>query len=584
MLRRFRWQILALVISVVIFGLVVSLRFLTPPVQDTSQTPSHTPTDSATLTPAPTFTAAPTFTPQPSDEVERETDTVITFTEGVASRVERLNPLLISSQAERDITALIFEGLVRINEFGEAVPELAAEWSFSRDGYEMVVLLRQDVLWQDGTPFTVDDVLFTYGLLASPAYPVPEIRAFWQTVELQRLGDFAVRFRLAQPLASFPTRLTTGILPQHALVGTTADLLVNHPFNLTPVGTGPYQLEGLRSANGQQINGVDLRLAPTFRQRPEGSMGYVFERLRFRIFGDYETAINAFVAGEIDGLAGRSFEDRDQLLQLGGATVLTQLEPTVGMLIFNWDEGEETRFFSDSRIRQALQLSLNRRNPVETVLFNRAVAADSPLRPDSWAYNSAFSYPEPDPARAIELFDSANIVLPEDVDFGDVRYQFSILVIDTPLMVGLAQNIANQWSQFDLAVSVEAVAPDTFQTRLDTGDFDSAIVEYQLGADPDVFAYWHPDQYPDGLNYGGVTDTRISESLERGRQTVANLSRVRIYRDFQVQFANQAIALPLYNPLFTYVVRQDVTGIQLGFISSPEDRFRTLQDWALSSE
>ncbi|MEO1645049.1 MAG: hypothetical protein AAFR67_07665, partial [Chloroflexota bacterium] len=115
------------------------------------------------------------------------------------------------------------------------------------------------------------------------------------------------------------------------------------------------------------------------------------------------------------------------------------------------------------------------------------------------------------------------------------------------------------------------------------GDFDTAIVEYQLGADPDVFAYWHPDQYPDGLNYGGVNDTRISEALERGRQTTANLSRVQIYRDFQVQFANQAIAIPLYYPLYTYAVTQDLAGMQLGFISSPEDRFRTLGEWQITT-
>ncbi|MEO0599562.1 MAG: ABC transporter substrate-binding protein, partial [Chloroflexota bacterium] len=268
MLRGFRWQALALVISVVLFGVVVSFRFLggeaTPDTIAEATSESASPTPS----PAPTLTPAPTFTPQPTtvDSVAVPEDTITTFTEGVVGSVQRLNPLLISSQVERDITSLIFQGLVGINEFGEPEPELASDWAFSRDGYEMVVLLRQDILWQDGTPFDVEDVLYTYSLLASPDFPVPEVRAFWQTVEIQRLGNFALRFRLAQPLASFPTRLTMGILPQHALVGTTASGLLEHPFNLTPIGTGAYQLETLRSVNGQQIDGLDLRVAPTFRQ------------------------------------------------------------------------------------------------------------------------------------------------------------------------------------------------------------------------------------------------------------------------------------------------------------------------------
>ncbi|MEO1646705.1 MAG: ABC transporter substrate-binding protein, partial [Chloroflexota bacterium] len=243
MLRGFRWQALALVISVVLFGIVVSFRFLGGDTTPDTSTEATSESASPTPSPAPTLTPAPTFTPQPTtvDSVAVPEDTIATFTEGVVGSVQRLNPLLISSQAERDITSLIFQGLVGINEFGEPEPELASDWAFSRDGYEMVILLRQDILWQDGTPFDVEDVLYTYGLLASPEFPIPEVRAFWQTVEIQRLGNFALRFRLAQPLASFPTRLTMGILPQHALVGTTASGLLEHPFNLTPIGTGAYQ-------------------------------------------------------------------------------------------------------------------------------------------------------------------------------------------------------------------------------------------------------------------------------------------------------------------------------------------------------
>ncbi len=579
MLRGFRWQLLALLISLTLFATVLGYRFLST---DTTQAEA-----TASPTIVPTQTIAATFTPQPTAIATLESleqNTIITLTEGIVGSIQRLNPLLISSQAERDINSLIFEGLFEINEFGEPVPDLALDWTASRDGYEYVLQLRQDVLWQDGLPFSADDVMFTYGLLANPDFPMPEISQFWQTVEIEQLGSNLIRFRLAQPLASFPSLLTTGILPEHALRGTSVANLSSHPFNLSPVGTGAYQLEGLRSSNGQQIEVVDLRVAPTYRQRPEGQSGYEMSRYRFRLFSTFDSALEALVSDDIDALAAPTMNARPRLLEAGNADIYTQIEPSVTMLIFNWNEGEETRFFSDLRVRNALQLSLNRSNPVETTLFNRAIVADSPLRPDSWAYNSAFSYPQPDPVRALELLDNASILVPEDTDLGDFRFRFSILTEDVPEKVALAQNIANQWSQFNLDVTIEAVASDVYQERLESGDFDTAIVDYVLGADPDVFAYWHADQFESGLNYGAVSDSRINEILERGRQSVSNLARVDIYRDFQVQFANQVIALPLYNPLYTYAVSRDISGVQLGFISSPEDRFRTLQDWSIRTE
>src|SRR5689334_9012700 len=169
MLTGVRWQVLALFASLLIFGLVLTFRLN----QASPEAPVITATQAPSLTPAPTFTPAPTQAPNLSAPLPE--DTVATFTEAAIGSVQRLNPLLIGSQAERDITSLIFEGLTRINEYGEPVGVLAQRWEISRDGYEYVLVLRQDILWQDGIPFTAADVRFTYGLLASPDYPIAEI-------------------------------------------------------------------------------------------------------------------------------------------------------------------------------------------------------------------------------------------------------------------------------------------------------------------------------------------------------------------------------------------------------------------------
>jgi ABC-type transport system substrate-binding protein len=163
-------------------------------------------------------------------------------------------------------------------------------------------------------------------------------------------------------------------------------------------------------------------------------------------------------------------------------------------------------------------------------------------------------------------------------------FSFSILTPDDPPLVGLAQEIATQWSQLNLTVTVEAVDLATYQARLQAGEFGTALVEYALGdsADPDVYAFWHQGQYPSGANYGGADDRRISELLERARRDPYGMNRVTEYREFQRSFVERVIALPVYYPLFTYVTTPRVNGVQLGFIGSPGDRFRNIGEWSVT--
>lgn len=590
MLRSIRWQVLALLVSVMTFMLVFLLRVNEP------LTPTPTSTEQVTAQATEAQPPTATITPQPVQEATlaplAATSDNVDFIEGVVGMVERLNPIFAAlNPAEQDIVSLIFEGLTTVNQYGETVGALAERWVVSRDGLEYVFVLRDDVLWQDGTSFSAADVLFTVSMLGADAFPGLEAQAaFWRTVEVQQVDERTVRFRLAQPLASFPSLLTVGILPEHALRGTNAAQLISHPFNLSPIGTGPYQIEAIRSNDGQTIQAVDLVAAPVYQQRladdPEAA-SYALERIRFRIFPSFDTASQALAAGRIDGLAASSWTQRDTLLGISGVTTLTTTAPSIGMLIFNWDEGENVRFFGDQRVRSALQLGLNYSAPVESHLLNRAIVANSPLLPISWAYDPTLQISAADAGRARTLLENANIQTgeaeateeaTEETRPGEL-FRFSILTIEQPEISRIAQEIAAQWSQLGLAVSVESVSFDAYQERLENGEFQAAIIELPLSIDPDVYAYWHSSQYPDGLNYGGVADSRVDEILERGRRDDNGLNRAQLYRQFQEVFADRAIAIPLYYPLFTYAVGDEFTGVQLGFIGTLADRFRTIGEW-----
>ncbi|MDX1991539.1 MAG: ABC transporter substrate-binding protein [bacterium] len=606
MLRGFRWQFFAFIVAVVVF-IAALLSRPSPQPAPPAATPQPTEvvqqvTDNSVIpTNAPEPTPADTTNANPQSPAQAATDNIPTYREALIGSVQRLNPLLAGlNPVDRDIISLIFEGLMRSNEYGEPQPALArSQPVISSDGLEYVLELRNDVLWQDGTPFTADDVVFTVSMLSAADFPGPEeVGRFWRTVEVEKISDTLVRFRLAQPLASFPEALQVGILPYHALQGTTAAQLASHPFNLTPVGTGPYQLEAMRGAGGQ-IQEISLRVAPVYRQRPEGQSGYAVERVMFRLYPNFEAVQQALTANEVDAYAVRERSERLPLLALPARfNTFTKIEPTVGFLIFNW-ANDTVAAFRDLQVRQALEIGLQRESIIERHLANQALPANSPLLEGSWAFNPNLTWPPYNPGEARNLLGRSDLeaveVTPEATPESTAEatgastgtpalLRFSILTPDEPSLVSVAQEIASQWAQLSVTVQVDAVDLNTYRTRLEAGDFQTALVELsKLGsADPDVYNFWHQGQYPDGDNYGGANDRTVSELLERGRREMNGTSRVTIYQQFQQQFVNRAVALPLYYPLYTFVVSQRISGVQLGFIASPPDRFRTIRDWVVS--
>jgi len=580
--------------------------------------PSETPNPP---TPQPTPSPAPTVEATPIPPLVMQSAPEAILVEALVGEIRKLNPLLAYyNPVDRDITSLIFEGLTTTDQYGEIVPDLAASWSISNDGLTYIVVLRQDVLWQDGIPFTAEDVTFTMKLMSDPAFPgASELHEFWRTVEVEALSDTMVRFRLTQPLASFLDQLRIGIVPAHVLTGYPVGQLGSHPFNLSPIGTGPYQIETLTASEGR-IDGIQLRVAPVYRQRPEGAEGFALDRIIFRTYPTLQDALDAYQRGEVNSISTIPQAAQTIAQQLPNLSLYTAFEPHVGVLIYNWKR-DTVSFVRNQRVRLALAHAVDIPALVNKNLAGWAIPADSPLVPNSWAYVPGLDRPAYDLARAQELMNTANLefeasateeptpaatteateepapatteeapvqataeATAEVTEVAPASLSMTILTLDDPALVALANEIASGWQQIGFTMTVEAVDAATLQTRLEAGDFDAAIVElgFEPSADPDPYVFWHQGQYQTGQNFGGMDDRRVSEALEMARRDPYGINRVVHSRRFQELFLERAPALVLYYPLYTYAVDARIQGIQLGFLSSTADRFRTIQDWSFA--
>ena len=590
MFRGFRWQLIALILALILFlaGAFFRLTRQTGHFQPSLPAPTALIAPTATL-PEPSL-APPVSTSLASTQAESQPadSTAPAYREGLVGTVRRLNPLFAHlNPVDRDISSLIFEGLFGTNEYGEVLPRLAERHVISSDGIEYVVKLREDIRWQNGLPFSADDVIYTMSLLSDPAYAkISPVGEFWATVETQRLGDHLLRFRLAQPLSSFTHLLTQGILPVHALRGTTVRDLAQHPFNLSPIGTGPYQLSVLRLDSENAISSVELSRSSLFFARGEAQGRYRLRSLSFRLFPSDEAAIAAYASGEVNALA--NLASRGELLTLPNSRVYTQTESSVTMILFNWKQS----IFAERRLRQALSLSFDAPALVQRNLGAEVAYADSPYSPGSSVYQPNPFWLAHDFDQALAVLDAAR-VLPADAgesapdsdssDEVDPGIRFSLMIENTKPLRQLASDIASQWSLLGFQVEVEAVSADDLTTRLTNGRFDSAIATLRIGGDFDLYRYWHPAQYGNGRNFGAVSHHEIAELIEQARSEIYSGRRALLQQNFQEAFAADAIAIPLYYPLFTFIVDSEIDGLRLGYLTSPADRFRGIGDWRFAA-
>jgi peptide/nickel transport system substrate-binding protein len=609
-LKNIRGPLAAFAVALLLLVAVIATR----PPESPAPTPAVTrvtATPRASATPGIieiTITAAPTISIQ-------TIDTSI-LTEGLVGAPLKINPLLAGfNRVDRDLSALIFEGLMTTDSFGAAIPDLAEKAPrVSSDGLTYLVTLRQDVQWQDGTPFTADDVLFTMRLMQDDAFPgLPALRAFWRTVEIDRIDDYTIRFTLAQPLAAFNDYLRIGILPEHVLAGTSAAGLAAHPFNLNPIGTGAYQFDGWIGDTTGQIAGARLRLAATYRSRPEGKEGFAFTRLNFRFYPDLNAALVAFQKGEVFSIGEIPPEIVDQISVISQLDIINVYKPAFGAIIYNWNNAN-TPFFRDIHLRQALARGVDRQDVVSRTMARRAVLADSPILPNSWAYDrsvtcSALNPYSPDEAKK-ELA-RIQIVPPEPVQeaatqdpsaptpaptrtpdprtprpttapINPASIRFTLLIRDDPTQINLAQAVIEYWTKLGLTVQPIVVDVAGYNSRLISGEFEAALVELNLApsSDPDPYSLWRQVPADGGLNFGGMNDRILSELTEAARRESANGAyRAELYRQFQRAFCERVPALLLYDPVFTYGIDARIEGVQLGFMADLSDRFRTIRDW-----
>jgi peptide/nickel transport system substrate-binding protein len=496
------------------------------------------------------------------------------YVEGVTRAPERIHPLYAyANPTDRDIAALVYSGLVRLDVDGTPLPDLAERWEITGSGTRYVFHLRGGVAWHDGpeSRFDADDVVATFAAITNPEFRGdPALAELMRGVIVTARDTRTVEFELEEPFAPFLAHLTVGILPSHLIAGLDADQLFNAEINTLPIGTGPYRVAG------RTRSGVVLEPNSTYHFGPP----YI-STIEFRTLEEDESPVEALREGTIDGaLFEPDAADADlDLLEDDERFVLRGLSGTSSYVVYF-----DTRLpiFEEVAVRGALVQAINQQSIIDTLAGGRGVVTETGIAPQSWAYVDVEErgFNPGDAARALEL---AGWARGRDGvrRKGDLRLSFTLSTPNEPDSVGLAEDIARQWRAVGVEANVLPIDAATYvEEHLLQRRFQTAIVEIDPGPDPDPYPFWHSSEAaPPGSNLSGYTDARLDEVLQRGRVTADPARRLELYDEFARHLIAGAPAVPLYTPVWTYAQRSDVRGFAAALLSSPSLRFANVHQW-----
>jgi peptide/nickel transport system substrate-binding protein len=530
------------------------------------------------------------------------------YREGLVGRATSVSPLTAHSQADRDLVALVFSGLVRNGPDGMLVPDLARQWTVDSTGAIWTFDLRADARWQDGEPVTAEDVAFTIRTLQDPSYSGPAAGS-WQDVTVKTVGPRTVVFTLSTPLGGFLQAATQPIAPAHILARVPPDQLATDPFNRQPIGSGPFALVRL-SATGAELRPAAPLIqvaepepsatmpvidslttpAPTPTTRPTGPTPYL-AGIDFRFYDDAEALAAAYRRGDLDAASGLPAAMVSDLASATGSRILRYPGSTLTAVLLNLRPG--VHVFATAAVRTALLQAINRPALIDRAFAMAAGAASGLIPSSSVLFDaSAAGSVAYDPTAAQKALKAAGWTKVANAwrrPTFKKPFTFDLLSPDeasNPAAWAAAEAVAGDWKRIGLQVRHVGLPPGEFVSgRLAKGTFTVAVADVTVGLDPDLYPLLASSQtLTGGSNIIGLQDPALDKLLVAARKPGTAEARAAAYSALQAQLAKGRYVLPLAFADESIVIRDTVSGPVPRQVADPSDRFWDVLTWRLAAD
>ncbi len=494
-----------------------------------------------------------------------------TLVEGELGSPQFINPLLAISDADRDLSTLVYSGLMGISETGSLVPVIAESYVISPDQKTYTFTLRKDAVFTDGTALTADDVVFTVRKAQDPGLKSSEY-ANWSGVSVLAEGTHTVRFTLSKPYAPFLGLTTLGILPSRLWQAIGNEEFPFSNLETHPVGAGAFKV----SSVSRDASGLIRKIVLSANDDYVLGRPYL-DQIRFNFYSRTEDLSAALKSGEIESAYGVS-------------STHTLTAPYARIFGVFWNSNEN-QVYTRPEVRKALSLALERKNIIENVLGGYATAIMGPVPPVE-DVATAPSYTNNPTEEAAEVLRKAGWVYDgvtrawKSSATKQTLDRITLRTSNVPELKNVAAAIQRDWQNLGIAVSIELYEPgDLSQNVIRPRKYEALLYGMVIGRDQDLYAFWHSQERNDpGLNIAQYANKSVDELLERVRSTARNEKRTADLQKIHDLIASDYPAAFIYAPDFLYSVPNDLRGVILPQIITPADRFANVASWYRSTD
>jgi len=472
------------------------------------------------------------------------------------------------------INRVIFEGLTKPGKDLAPAPDLAESWTIAPDGLSWTFKLRSGMKWSDGSPFSADDVAFTFNdIVLKPDLGAQNRASYAAVKSVTAVDPNTVRFDLSRKFAALASFLAynAGILPKSVL--SSGNPLTTTSFNKgVPVSTGPFKVE--KYTSGQSVSLVR-------NDNYFGPKAYL-DKVVFTVVPDANTQIAQALSGDLQIMILDNKAAVDRVKSASGLVVASRPLVQYYWLALNQTDSR----FTDVRVRQAFVQAIDRQAIIKSVELGYGSIANSPITPALAAYydpSLASKYPY-DPTKAKDLLTQAGWTPGPDgvLQKNGQPFKFTMDVGQRGVLEPVNALIQQDLKKVGVIADLNTMEWNSYiQKDVVRRDYTATVNWWTYPSDPDVFPYYHSSAAGKGFNIPGYQDPKLDDLLVQGQSASDLESRKAVYKQLQAYTSETLPYLFLWYPQEVDVLSSSLRGVpELGL----RDAVQYIGEWWLAKK
>ena len=492
--------------------------------------------------------------------------------EGIIGQPQYINPVLSFSndvnKPDRVLEYLIYPSLFKLGTGGNLENELVDNYTIGDNGKEYILKIKSGIKWDDNTPLTIEDIIFTIETIQNPNYSSP-LNSALKGVSITRVDELTLKLNLNASYSPFVYNLTFGILPKHIWQNLEPSAFLLAKANLEPVGAGKFKYKSIQKKKDGNIASLTIEKNPNyFGKKPN------IETFTLVFYSKEEDMVQDFKQNKLQAIT----QVKNKLDNSSNFQTNTLNIPQAFGIIFNIKDP----LLSNKDIRQAISHSVNRDEIINSVLQGEATAINGQLSPFNKFYVDTPVEFNIDKAK--QILDNANW---KDVDGDGIREkdnqkaEFTMLVASGNKVDEVTKVLQTQIRSIGIQLNPQIIPfSELSANQIRNRSYQALFLGLGLNIYPDPYIYWHSSQITNpGLNLSQYANVNNDGYLETARTNTDVNVITSSLTQFQQQLANDVPAIFIYSPKYIYYTNPMIKNITLSTGNSSVDRYSSISDW-----